>query len=355
MKHLFLLFILFVTLSLSAQTEWQKLSATKASDFGLNYTLPKTIIYIDAEYTKTTLKAGIYYRYAEKLLGIANPILEDSVFFSLDKVDGESTAIADPNSASMVQFKSTIPYLVLNSDGILCAVNCSPDSLTKNAVKPLPQNYVVQEAITNSELSLTEETLASGSTAKMAELAAKQIFRLRESRLDLINGDNDHLPKDGEGLKVIFEQLDKQEKALTALFVGTQRVEKFFVRTKITPTEIDLNHKVLFRFSKHFGFVSADDLSGEPVYLDIKATDRKEFLAADPKSKPSDKKGLIYNIPGKGKVTISRNNNQLFEQEFTFTQFGIQANFPVDLFTRKKAPAKAILHPITGAIVSLMQ
>jgi hypothetical protein len=354
MKKIVFLFTLLLSLSAFSQTQWQKLSATKASDFGLSYSLPKTVLTFDATYTKTTLIAGQYYRYAEKLLGITNPILQDSTFFSLENIAMQSTSISDKSTACMVKFESDLPYIMLNAAGVLCAVNANADTTLGEKLKPLPQNYVVQEAITNSQLSFTEETLASGSNAKMAELAAKQIFRLRESRLDLLTGDADQRPKDGEGIKVLLAEIDKQEKALTALFTGTTQVERHYARTKIVPTETDLNHQVLFRFSKHFGYVAADDLSGEPVYIDIKATDRKEFLP-DPKAKPNEKRGLAYTIPGKGEVKISYLGKLLFELEQPFTQFGIQANFPAELFTRKKAPAKVILHPDTGAIVSVIQ
>jgi hypothetical protein len=354
MRKVILFFAIFSATSLFSQTQWQKLSATKVSDFGLSYTLPKTLLYIDSEIIKTTLKAGPYYRYAEKLLSVKDPIIQDSIYFSLDKVSVGATSVADKNSACMIQLKSELPYIILNAEGVLCAVNTSADSALGAKMKPLPLNTVVQEAIANAQLSLTEETLASGSTAKMAELVAKQIFRLRESRVDLLTGESEQMPKDGEGLKVLIEQLDKQEKALTALFTGTVQVEKMYARIKLTPVDTDLNRFVLFRFSKHFGLVAADDLSGEPVYIDIKATDRKEFLP-DPKQKANEKKGLVYNIPGKGSVKLTYGSNPLFEGEFTFTQFGIQANFPTDLFTRKKSPAKVVLNPDTGAIVSLMQ
>ncbi|MFZ4456504.1 MAG: DUF4831 family protein [Bacteroidales bacterium] len=354
MKKIVLFCAILITFSAFSQTQWQKLTATKASDFGLSYSLPKTVLVVDVEYTKTSIKAGQYYRYAEKLLGITNPILQDSDFYFLDKVSMDATSAPDKTTGCMVKFESDLPYIILNSEGVLCAVNTNADSALAAKIKPLPQNYVVQEATTNSQLSFTEETLASGSTAKMAELAAKQIFRLRESRLDLLTGDADQRPKDGEGIKVVLAEIDKQEKALTALFTGTTQIEKFYARTKVYPTETDLNHQVLFRFSKHFGYVAADDLSGEPVYIDIKATDRKEFLP-DPKAKPNEKHGLAYTIPGKGEVKISYYGKVLFETEQPFTQFGIQTNFPAELFTRKKAPAKVIIHPNTGAIVSLMQ
>ena len=44
----------------------------------------------------------------------------------------------------------------------------------------------------------SEELLMAGSTAKQAEVAAKQIYRIRESRMNILTGDADNLPPDGE-------------------------------------------------------------------------------------------------------------------------------------------------------------
>ncbi len=353
MKRTFIFCGLLCYLASFGQAQWQKLSATKASDFGLSYSLPKTVLDVDVEYSKTTLRVGPYYRYAEKLLGVSTPIKADSTYYSLDKVTAFTHSVVDKNSTCMVQFKSSLPYIILNHSGILCAVNTNPDTLSIE-IPALPENYILKAATGKTQNVLSEEALASGSIAKMAEVAAKQIFRIRESRTDLITGESEHAPKDGEGLKVLIQQLEEQENALMALFIGKSQVEKQFARIKYTPTGDDINHQVLVRFSKHSGIVERENLSGEPVYLDLKATDRKQFMP-DPKKKANEKKGLVYNIPGKGSVTLTYENKPLLEEEFTFTQFGIQANFPTDLFNNKKAPAKVIFNPETGAIIRMMQ
>ena len=49
----------------------------------------------------------------------------------------------------------------------------------------------------------SEELLMAGSTAKQAEVAAKQIYRVRESRLNILTGEADNLPPDGEAMKLV--------------------------------------------------------------------------------------------------------------------------------------------------------
>ncbi len=344
---------LICSLSAFSQATWQKLSASQAADFGLSYSLPKTKLVVDVEFTKTTFKAGPYFRYAQNLLGISQSILEDSETYQLDKVSVIPTSVVDKSTTCMVQFKSALPYIVLSPEGVLSAVNTQPDTTFLTQVSPLPRNFIIEQALQNPQLTQSEETLASGSVGKMAEQAAKQIFRIRESRTELLTGEADNAPKDGAGLKLLIEQMDLQEKRLTALFTGSIQKEKMYKRLSFVPGNDDVNRFVLFRFSKYFGYVNADDLSGEPVYIDLTATDRKTF-APEPKKKSKEKPGLAYTISGRGQLTISYRSQPLFQDEFPFTQFGIQANFPAELFSNKKAPAKVVLNPQTGAIVRMM-
>ena len=58
----------------------------------------------------------------------------------------------------------------------------------------------------------------AGSTAKMAELTAKEIYNIRESKNLIIRGQADAMPKDGALNEVRPDNLNKQEKALTEMF-----------------------------------------------------------------------------------------------------------------------------------------
>ena len=75
----------------------------------------------------------------------------------------------------------------------------------------------------------------AGSTARQAEVAAKQIYRIRESRLNILTGDADNLPPDGEAMKLVIQQLEEQEKALTNLFTGILTKENFSLRSEHYP------------------------------------------------------------------------------------------------------------------------
>lgn len=182
---------LLCTISAFAQ-ETTKLTAGKHNEYGLIYSLPKTVFDIEVVATQTIVKAGPYYKYAEKYLGVPVSITEDKSSWKLDKATISSYGIADKDQQYLVQFKSgSTPYMFLNKDGLLLSVNTDP--LPDNAISNTQGKKKTASPLENNEYAsvLTEEMLISGSTAKMAEVAAKQIYRIRESRMDLSTGDSD--------------------------------------------------------------------------------------------------------------------------------------------------------------------
>lgn len=107
--------------------------------------------------------------------------------------------------------------------------------------------------------------------------------------MNILTGDADNLPPDGEAMKLVIQQLEEQEKALTNLFTGIVTKETTHYEVNITPYD-NLDKEVLFRFSNLMGIVDADDLGGVPVYMNLKATERAPIL--DPKE--AEKKRKIY-------------------------------------------------------------
>ena len=107
--------------------------------------------------------------------------------------------------------------------------------------------------------------------------------------MNILTGDADNLPPDGEAMKLVIQQLEEQEKALTNLFTGILTKETSHYEVSITPYD-NLEKEVLFRFSNLMGIVDADDLGGVPVYMNLKATERAPVL--DPKEAEKKEKSL---------------------------------------------------------------
>lgn len=355
MKNFFLIAGLLLSVPLMAQTKVVKKNAVKANNFGITYSLPQTSLVVDAEVTKVTCKAGPYYQYAEKYLGVKDAVTEDKVYYELGKITLINKGLPDSDNTYIVEFKSgtVAPYAYLTEDGLLCAINAeyTPVESELDAVK---RQKAAPEKVTDASV-FSEELLRAGSTAKQAEVAAKQIYRIRESRLNILTGEADNLPPDGEAMKLVIQQLEEQEKALTNLFTGILTKETEHYEVSVTPHD-NLDKEVLFRFSNLLGVVDADDLGGVPVYMNLKATERAPLLdAKEAEKKQKSLKGIVYNVPGKASIEILMNNKTLYKGEAQITQFGTKEGLAPIMFEDKKAPVKVYFYPETGAIKQIIQ
>ena len=353
MKNLIIIATLLLGLPLVAQTKVVKKNAVKANNFGITYSLPKTSLIVEAEVTKVTCKAGPYYQYAEKYLAVQDAIAEDAVYYELGKVRLINRGVPDPDNTYIVEFKpgTVAPYAYLTEEGLLCSINTEYVPAEEKAEKKAVA--AKQGAAQNSVLS--EELLMAGSTARQAEVAAKQIYRIRESRMDILTGEADNLPPDGEAMKLVIQQLEAQEQTLSHLFTGTTEKTTDLYEVSIIPSD-ELGKEVIFRFSKQLGIVDADDLGGAPVYMNLIATERAPQLEPkEAEKKEKSLKGIIYNVPGKAKVEITMGKRTLYKGEAQITQFGTQEGLAPVMFEDKKAPVKISFYPETGAIKQIIQ
>ena len=343
---------LFMLLSVNltmAQTRVEKKVATKASGYGVTYSLPKTVFVITVEVTKTTYKAGPYFRYADIHLGIKDPIMEDMVNYEIDKVSLTNKGVPDPDNTYVVEFKSgtVAPYVFLTNDGLLCSINTE-----YIPVEPITDNNsrLTEPEDINVTTVFTEEYLKAGTVARQAEVAARQIYLLRERKLDILTGDADNMPPDGESMRLIIKGLEDQEKMLASLFAGSYTKETLLHEITVVP-QYEINDDVLFRFSKRQGLLDADDLGGDPIYINLSITERAPILSPkDEAKKEKSMKGVVYNLPGKSLVEIKDTQNTLFRGEMLVVQFGTKESLVPVMFEDKRAPVKVTFYPETGAI-----
>ena len=356
MKNWFLVMGLFLCLPVMAQTKVVKKNAVKANNFGISYSLPKTSLVVEAEVTKVTCKVGPYYKYAEKYLGVKDVITADKVYYELGKVSLINKGVPDPDNTYIVEFKAgtVAPYAYLTEDGLLCSINAEYEAPQVSEEEASERKKQAPAHVADVSV-FSEELLIAGSTARQAEVAAKQIYRIRESRLNILTGDADNLPPDGESMKLVIQQLEEQEQALTNLFTGIRTKETETYDVTIVPFD-NLEKEVLFRFSPQLGIVDADDLGGAPVYMNLTAIDRAPALEPkEAEKKEKSLKGIIYNVPGKALIEISLNKKNLYKGEAQITQFGTREGLAPVMFEDKKVPVKVYFYPETGAIKQIIQ
>lgn len=358
MKYYISLILLVFTASLPAQNT-VKMSAVKANDYGVAYSLPKTSVNITVNYSKTTRKAGEFYQYAERYLSITNPITEDAVTYSISNINASTKGIVDKDNSYLVEFRSgtTAPYVTLTKDGLICAIN--DDYTFAKDDKSDAVEVIATKELPDPRSFLSEEILRAGSTVKQAELIAKQIYRLRETRTNILTGEADNMPPDGEAYKLVMEQLDNQEKALTAMFAGTVITESSLSKTfTIMPDSKNIEYRIICRFSSKLGIVNADDLAGAPVYVSLvnKNPIEKPILTPKEEKALSDKfsKGIIYNIPGKADLKVTYNGKNFVQRECDIVQYGTQDVLTNKMFDNNKKPIKIVFYPDLGAIKQII-
>lgn len=343
--------------SLSAQNT-VKMSAVKSNDYGVAYTLPKTAIIVGAEATKTTRTAGEFYEYAERFLNIKNPIAQDEVVYTLTNIDVNTIGIPDRQNSYLVEFKSntTAPYVTLTQDGIICAINA--DAQFQGQTNPQPEKNTIAQ-LPNPRSFLTEEILRAGSKAKQAELVAKLILQLRETRTSILTGEADNMPPDGNAYNLVMTRIDEQEKALTSMFAGIETVEHLSQQYTVNVLDKNINNQIVFRFSRKLGFIAENNLAGAPVTLTLINKDPREAPILSPKDqKEMEKKfskGIIYNIPGKASLKIDYDNKTWVNKEIDVVQFGTQDVLTPQMFDNNKLPVKVIFYPDLGAIKQIIQ
>lgn len=321
---------------------------------GAVYFLPKTALRISVLVEKTTYTPGDLASYAQRYLRLTGVGLEPAVSHRVISVSQRAVGVADETRCYAVKYNpaTVAANVVLSDDGCLLAINAEAD----RPELPAPFCPAPREEPANPRLFLSEDILAAGSTAKMAELTAQEIYDIRENRSLLVKGQADFMPKDGEQLRLMLNQLEKQDRALTSMFQGvTTRDTTEHIITFIPDGPV--SHHLLFRLSKELGMVDADDLSGAPFYIDIEdltslpPTD--EEAAAKKSKKKTAEQGIYYIIPGRMKATIFQGVKAIQAAEHPAAQFGNVELLGGNLFNRHFT-TRLWLSPVSGALEKLL-
>ena len=345
-------FCLFTFIPLSAQTAISTYQPGVTSE-GFVYFLPKTAINITIQVEKATYTPGDFCKYAERYLRIKDVAQEPSVEYRITNIRQEAFAVADTTKRYAVKFdaRTSASNIQLSDDGILLAINAEVKS-EKQETRNMSSAEYSLSSIINPRQYMSEEILAAGSTAKMAELTAQEIYDIRESQNMLTRGQADYMPKDGEQLRLMLEELKLRDNALTSLFTGVTVRDTTEYTLTIIPDK-DSIREVLFRFSKRLGLLDKDDLAGVPYYINIE--NLKTIPPVDttnPKKKAKQESGIYVNIPGKLRSTVADASHALVTNDFLAGQFGNVELLSGALFN-KKFTTHLRLHPLSGGVEKL--
>jgi hypothetical protein len=342
--------IIFLGLTLLAGSLQAQSPVLVEDELAVVYYMPKTQVAITVEYDQVQVAPGPFYQYAQRYLNTDNVVLEAQTYYELTNMHIQTQAVADHERAYKVHAQRDIEaqLLTLTADGLLYGYNVGPATIAPQAKEENTIAKPMEEVL----MPLLEEQMIASSIAKMAEGAARQIYHIREMRLNILTGDVEHVPADGQAMQLVLNELNQREQALTELFVGRKQVTHLSKTIYYTPS--DAPHPAMIaRFSKFGGVVDAEDLSGEPIHMNVVAT--KQSLHSN--HAVEDKKALqpseiYYNLPGQAAITITYKDITI-TASCPVAQYGVAIPLAKDLFIKHKPTI--YFNTQTGNITSIQK
>ncbi len=359
-------------LSLPAQTSVTHYVPGSSVPTGVVYYLPRTVIDVRAEAECIEEKPGPFYQYAERYLATDDVIVKERHEWRLKNV--RITSHPEPDAERCfnvaVTKKDVAHMLRLSPSGIIEGVNlpepprpapeCAPERGPKadrsreprrahDAMPRHRQQHKDARPAMPLEFDMSvlgEEALVANSIPKMAEMAAKQIYRIRESRAALLSGEME-LAADGGAVRAILEEMDRTECELVSLFTGKRSVRSMVRRYTYAPEEDVTNH-VIFRISTIEGLLPADNLIGSPVYINVKGDYRTAPVMGKKEEKAA--KGLYYIVPGSADVRVTDNGAFSVSRTLPVPQFGYATYLPAAL---TDDPGVSVRFSKEGTVVSV--
>lgn len=316
------------------------------------YYMPQTELEVELQYTVESHKPGILFAFAEDKLGITDAIEDSDTIYQLQGASIYTRTYADHNRSYKVTDQQITPLLTLSDKGILAAYNATVPAKSKNKKQAeTPAKAVC--APRHHVMPLSEEQIGAASLTEMANLIAKQIYRIRETRMFLLEGEID-APKDGKSLELILNELRQQESALVTLFSGESSVEEKNLSLRYLPTVSDTI--LLGYFDSLTGELTHEE-EGELLRLVIQA----EQPVVEPQPVVEDKHAkkqvvvvpeLYYNLPALATIQVWANERLLATKRVQIAQMGVSVPVPAAL-TRKGEEHHILFDTQTGNIQSI--
>ena len=336
--------------SASAQVRTERYDLSAMEDDAITYTLPETRLYFAFSIEETRETPGDFALYATRYLGVRDVLMKKVRTFALKGIVVGTYGVPNDSLRFTTRFgrRNSATNVTLTQDGILLAVNAP--ALTVPELPASKTSDLGDRDPFRALSSMPRDYVQATSLAKKAQIAADEIYRLRESRTAVISGESEQPFPDGEAMKVAIGGLDEAERALTERFTGVRQSALSTVVLKgFRPEE---GEQIVARFSEQYGLLDKDDLRGEPVYL------RVTVLEAAPKLEERDlrkkerqlSRGVVYTMPGRILAELSFEGQTLLKEEFAVAQYGALEALEAVLFTDRDKVTEILLDPATGGV-----
>jgi hypothetical protein len=346
-----LLMFLIISCAPSQNIEVSKTANNEGGPRTLVYCLPSTRIEIDVAITKITTLAGPYAAYAEKHLSLTGSPLANSEVFEIAGVKILPVNEPDPDQFYAVTFKNYPSNLdkifSMTQQGLMLDLEKAWEPITQQVPskhrKPVMfENTVIEPLVTEDIDTLYKTILTDASFVKVpiykkslnikneedkAKDMADLILKIRKRRLKLMMGEYEYHPE-GEALKVIVKELNKQEAELMTNFIGKEIRETRHFTYSFTPTS-SISKELLW-FSEQNG-VSEAAKSG---FNAVSATFTiKESIASSANVRETENSksanSIYFRSPVVSQVSVKIGNNVLADAKVPVFQAGKIQQLPV--------------------------
>jgi len=328
-------------------------SNAKAQENSITYYLPQTALQMRLSVEKTEYTPGQFAAYAKRYMKKQNVPQQAQTSYRLLDIKTTTIAVPDTNKCFHLSTdkKYNIHHVQRTDNGILLAINTQNKNYQPQERNRQTQVMIARPLPPRLEDFMNEDILTAGSTAKMAELTAQEIYDIRDSRNQLQRGQAEFMPKDGQQLKIMMSGLDKQEKALMQTFEGVTAKDTTEVIVVFVPQKTK-EKQLVFRFSQFYGVTDNDDLSGTPYYAEVEDLNTTQ-QTSEPDRDSKDDLNLHVCIPGKISVTlVNDRNEQIKKYDLYAAQFGTTEQLSGALFGKKQT-SQIVFNHVTGGIESI--
>lgn len=324
---------------------------------GIIYSLPRTVISIKVDVARTVTIPGPYADYAQKYLGVSDVSTQEGEEYSIVSINIDSKSESDPTAlySAFLNDKSLFDFFQVINSGLVIPVgnfktvsSMNVDVLTEKLSHAEFEDLSVSPFIAEEKstfyskvqrdssfvrVPIQKSMIIERSLEEKAKEASDLIFSLRKKRIEFMTIDVDQ-PFDGDALKLMFTEISKLENEYLSLFIGKTYTEIVSKNILVTPSNPQGESSIAFRFSSSKGIVSSNDLSGNPILVEVEPEATPEsyrsfFTTIAINSGKNKFDQIYYRIPINTLVKISDGKTELASKRLLIYQYGPIAKLPV--------------------------
>ncbi len=314
------------------------------------YALPKTSVKLYVEAHHEVFTAGPYAKFAPKYLGI-EAATENKETYILKSVELHYFVEADAAQSFTVTIKDSkaaANFLAMTSTGLVSMFEnnastaipwrFSNDARPQDFTNRGPESNLAKESSTFyktvktdsgfERVPVQQSQVVEKNIERRAEETANAIYTLRKKRMEMITGEADNAFT-GDAMRAALEEINRMEKEYLSLFVGKTARDVQSANFEVVPEASQAKQLyVAFRISDTQGLVSADNVAGRPVVLEL-VMDKK--VSSMPSNAADTDKGkrVSYRIPEVVQARLLDGQTTLLQTRIPVYQLGKVMTFPL--------------------------